>query len=82
MVRRCAPVTMRGILAELARPAVGIVSLVLVVGLGSTVSVSFGSPLLSLATLIALALGCHALFLRLALHMRLRDVLPRRAGTG
>jgi O-antigen/teichoic acid export membrane protein len=82
MVRRCAPVTLRGLAGALARPAAGVAALVLVVGLGSTASATFGSPLLSLVMLIALALGGHALYLRLALHMRLRDVLPRKAGTG
>jgi O-antigen/teichoic acid export membrane protein len=82
MVRRCAPVTMRGLFAVLARPAVGIAGLALLVGLGSMISASFGSPLLSLALLIPLALGGHALYLRYAMHMRLRDVLPRKAEAG
>lgn len=82
MVRRCAPITLGGLLAELRLPLVGLAGLTLVVGLGAQATGRLGSPPLSLAGLIALALAGHAVFLRFALRLRLRDVVPRKTEAG
>lgn len=78
MVRRSAPIKVREFLATLAKPALGIAGLVLLLGLGSRLRAPLGSPVLSLALLIALALGGHVLYLRYVLHLRLADLLPRK----
>lgn len=79
MVRRSAPISGRDFFANFAKPALGIAGLALVLGLGSKLRPMLGSPVLSLALLVALTLGAHALYLRYALHLRMGDVLPRKA---
>jgi O-antigen/teichoic acid export membrane protein len=78
MAARCSPVRAVPMLAELARPALGIGLVALVLALGSQLRPWLASPLLTFAVLVLLALGTHALFLRLALGMRLGDVLPKK----
>jgi O-antigen/teichoic acid export membrane protein len=79
MVRRSIPITLREFLANLAQPVLGIGALALLLGLASWLRAPLGSPVLSLALLVALTLGGHALYLRRVLHLRLADVLPRKA---
>lgn len=79
MVRRSAPISVRDFFASLAKPALGVAGLALVLGLGSMLRPWLGSPLLSLALLITLTLAAHTLYLRYVLHLRMGDVLPRRA---
>ncbi len=79
LARRCAPITPGGMASELARPALGIVLLSLVLAAGSTLRVPLGSPVLSLVTLVLLGLATYALYLRQVLQLRPGDLLPARA---
>lgn len=78
MVRRSAPIQAGDFLRTLLKPAIGIASLSLLLGLGSLLRASLGSPVLMLALLAALALGGHALYLRYVMHLRIGDILPRK----
>lgn len=79
MIRRCVPVTVGAFARELARPALGIAALALLLALGSQLRAPIGSPLLTLALLVALTLGGHLLYLRHVMHLRPGDVLPSKA---
>jgi len=79
MVRRSAPISVRDFISSLAKPALGIAALSLLLGLGSALRPLLGSSLVSLALLLALTFAGHALYLRHVLHLRLADLLPRKA---
>ncbi|MEO8139058.1 MAG: lipopolysaccharide biosynthesis protein [Gemmatimonadota bacterium] len=78
MVRRSAPIQAGDFLRTLLKPAIGIAALALLLGLGSLLRASLGSPVLMLALLATLALGGHALYLRYVMHLRMGDILPRK----
>ena len=78
MVRRSAPIEAGDFLRALLKPAIGIAALALLVGFGSLLRASLGSPVLTLALLAALALGGHTLYLRYVMHLRMGDILPRK----
>lgn len=77
MVRRCAPVSMVGLVRTLARPGLGIVILLLL-GMLGTLSRIWLPHVLSLTLVAGLILAGHVLFLRYGLRLRGRDLLPRR----
>ncbi len=79
MVRRSAPIKAGEFLHTLLKPAIGIACLTLLLGLGSFLRGAIGSPVLMLLLLAALAVGGHALYLRYVMHLRMGDVLPRKA---
>jgi O-antigen/teichoic acid export membrane protein len=79
LARRCAPITPAGLLGALARPALGVLLVVLVLAVASRLRVAGGSPLVSLLLLVGLGLGTYLLYLRRVLHLRSADLLPRRA---
>lgn len=79
MVRRSTPIRVGDFVSSLAKPAVGIAALALLLGVGSSLRALLGSPVLSLALLIALTLAGHAVYLRHVLHVRLGELLPRKS---
>ena len=79
MARRCAPVTPGGMMATLLKPALGLALVSAVLGAGSFLRGTLGSPVLSLAVLLLLGLGTHLLYLHRVMHVRLGEILPRRA---
>lgn len=80
MAARCSPVRPLPFFRELVLPAAGIGVVTSVLALASRLRPALPSPWLMLALLVVAGFGAHALFLRLALGMRLRDVLPKKQG--
>ncbi len=78
MAARCSPVRPGPMARELVRPAVGIGLLALVLALASQLRPWIPVPLLSLAFLLVVAFGTHALYLGRVLHLRWGDILPRK----
>jgi len=76
LARRCAPISALDVARALARPAAGLVLLSLVLAGVSRFRTPLGSPLLSLALLVAVGLGAWVLYLHRAMHLRLADVVP------
>jgi PST family polysaccharide transporter len=79
MIRRCVPTGVGGMVRELVRPAIGVALVALLLAIGSQFRGAIGSPILTLALLIALTAGGHLLYLKYAMHLRPADVLPRKA---
>jgi O-antigen/teichoic acid export membrane protein len=79
MVRRAAPIDVREWVTGMIRPAVGIAALALLLGLSTRLRPLVSSPLISLVLLIAITLAGHALYMRRVLHVRLGDLLPKKA---
>ncbi len=82
MARRCAPVTAGELARAIARPALGVIGMVLAVGATSLLLPADRSPWLALPVLIAAGLGTFVLYLHRVMHLRLDDVLPRRQASG
>lgn len=78
MVRRSAPITVRGMWGELARPVVAMICLSLILGLGTLIRPMVGSPVVSLAIMVALAGAGFLACLRWVLHLSPRALLPGR----
>lgn len=76
LVRHSAPITAGGMFRNLLRPATGIALLSAVLALGSALRGTMNSPVLSFLFLTVLGLATHLTFLRHALHVRPRDILP------
>ncbi len=79
LARRSAPITPGGMARDLARPALGVLLMSLVLAAGSALRAPLGSPILSLVTLVLLGLSVYLIYLRQVLHVRPGHLLPTRA---
>jgi len=78
MVRACAPITVRGLVQDLGPSLLGLALVTGALAAATQLRQVLASPILSLAVLILVALGTHAIYLRRVLHLRSRDLLPQR----
>ncbi len=76
--RRAAPITALGMAKSLAGPFLGVVVICAVLATATLLRPVFGMPLVMLLVLILLAFGTQLLYLRMVLHIRLHDVMPRK----
>ncbi|MDH4130241.1 MAG: oligosaccharide flippase family protein, partial [Gemmatimonadota bacterium] len=77
-VRRCAPISARGMAAELAGPVLGVLLLSLVLGLLSLLRPVLSAPVLMLGLLVLAGAATYLVYLRRVLGITPGDLLPRR----
>lgn len=79
MVKRTAPIMAMGLWHDLEKPVLAMLTLCLILAVGTQLRPLLGSPVLSLGVLIALSAGGFLACLRYILHISPRDLLPRKA---
>jgi O-antigen/teichoic acid export membrane protein len=80
MARRCAPVRFSGMIRAIWVPALGLGFMSLLLGAGSLLRPFVQSPVVSLVVLILVGSAGYFAFLHYVMHLRPRDLFPRRTG--
>ena len=78
VARKAAPISLAGLVKELAKPFGGVVAVCVVLAAVSLLRPVINLPVVMLVLLIASALGTYVLYLHRVLHVRLGDIVPKK----